>query len=406
MGSGSWATTMRVWILMAALTLISLSYGGQRNDKSNLDHESNDLGLLDKASLRKVRSASNKDPTKIQNKRKVSKINGRRRNGEKKKTNNSKKKESKIKGRKKSQNKPKVKNDKRRGLNNKENSFRKKMKLLKANQRNKKSSKEKARKKYEKLKNKKDKKKNIKNKGEQGQNRQDTGQCANCYETTKDVLFWEAYQVRNFLKQWERYSKFNKTNANKLGKRGRFDGPGTYLMQAADGNLANISCDYATSATSANSTNSTRSKSIAKSDFNSAYKMMTNCSKAVELACKRSDPDTYATAAECHKDMIKIKSEGDKCAKLDKDATAQCACWKKIDDDYKTPLQNKKCIGVMNKMMREMKAEKGKCLDAFRACKKKEDVLPKLVYECMSFDATKNWNKDAPVGVKLNEDSA
>merc|ERR550519_884600 len=67
-----------------------------------------------------------------------------------------------------------------------------------------------------------------------------TGQCL---EDARDVLFFEAYQRNNFLKQFTRYVNQNRTSGNKLGKRGIFEGPRKWMAETAGGNISDVTCE-------------------------------------------------------------------------------------------------------------------------------------------------------------------
>merc|ERR1712226_1189753 len=203
-----------------------------------------------------------------------------------------------------------------------------------------------------------------------------------CLTNAKDVLLWEGYQVKNFLKQYKRYLSFNTTTGNKLGKREKF-GPAAGRLANATGNMDNLTCE--------SSSNATRSVT----EYKAVQAELESCEATIEAACTRKDPDTVSNVTECNTAFEEITSQKmtTNCINMDSDETAQCKCWKDLADDYMTPLKARKCNSQMTTLVKDMKKAKKACIDAFSQCKKAEDKAPGLVADCMILD--KSHDTDA-----------
>jgi len=200
-----------------------------------------------------------------------------------------------------------------------------------------------------------------------------------CLEDARDVLFFEAYQRNNFLKQFTRYVNQNRTSGNKFEKRGNFDGPRKWMEQTAGGNISDVTCESNTTFT----------------HFMANYTLLSNCSKKVAEKCNISGPDPTELSAmvNCNQEMKKTKAITADCQNKTTDGTAQCACWASAKTDHVDMIRNlrPKCTG-MSKIAKEMKKARNACLSQFTDCKRAEDSAVRLIEACMFFQ-TQNLNQ-------------
>merc|ERR1711892_1044131 len=165
------------------------------------------------------------------------------------------------------------------------------------------------------------------------QNRQTCGEgvTAECLANAKDVMFFEAYQRNNFLKQFTRFVNQNRTSDNKLGKRGIFEAPRKMLAQTAGGNISDVRCESNTT----------------YSYFMGNYTLLLNCSDLVMGKCNISGPDPADITAmtKCNVEMEKTKT---------------------ITGDHMEVIKalRPKCSG-MSKIAKDMKKAKNTCIDQF-----------------------------------------
>jgi len=218
-----------------------------------------------------------------------------------------------------------------------------------------------------------------------------------CLTNAMEVMAWEGNQVSNFIKQFKRYANFNKTSNNKKEKKGKFD-PSIEYMKTASGNFTNF-----TGCTFANDSSSSYTK------YMEVYASINNCSANVEAKCNRSDPVDLPLMIECNTEMSKVKALNEDCRDKtitsNADSEEACTCWKKMKDDYMTPLKEKQCNPKMSTMVKEMKSHKQACVRSFSDCKKEENKLPGLFFECMDFDVGETWNPNDTTNVKELFDS-
>merc|ERR1711892_1643810 len=218
------------------------------------------------------------------------------------------------------------------------------------------------------------------------QNRQTCGEgvTAECLANAKDVMFFEAYQRNNFLKQFTRFVNQNRTSDNKLGKRGIFEAPRKLLAETAGGNISDVRCESNTTC----------------SYFMGNYTLLLNCSDLVVEKCNISGPDPADITAmtKCNVEMEKTKTITGECQKFSKDGTAQCSCWASAKTDHMEVIKalRPKCSG-MSKIAKDMKQAKNTCIDQFTKCKKAEDSVVHLIGECMDF-ATQDLNQTHMAG--------
>jgi len=195
-----------------------------------------------------------------------------------------------------------------------------------------------------------------------------------CLEAAKDVLFFEAYQRNNFLKQFARFASHNKTSVNKLKKKGIFASAKKHLEDATGGNISSVSCHFNPSSVDS---------------FLSNYLLLSNCSNTVNEACNITMPDTATLSAmdKCFVEMDKTKKLTEDCRKLNKDGAAQCSCWETVKKDNVDLIKSflPKCTG-MQKIAKQMKQDNKKCVAAFSKCKKAEDASVKMIGDCMWFE--------------------
>jgi len=209
--------------------------------------------------------------------------------------------------------------------------------------------------------------------------KQDKQTCAittSCMQAAKDALVYEGNQGSNFIKKFIRYKRFNNTIGNKKGKKGNFEDPKKNMEEAVggSGNVSSIS---------------TCSSASSRTDFNSNYNLLSNCSAMVEEACSSSplDEDLLAGMETCNKEMTALRTANEKCRKITTNAAEQCSCWTDVKSKV-TAIKalEPKCMQNIDKLAKDIKKEKGKCTDMFAKCKKAEDKAVRLISECMNFD--------------------
>jgi len=204
-----------------------------------------------------------------------------------------------------------------------------------------------------------------------------------CIDNAVSYMKLAKDKVKNFLSQFTRVEKFQKTANSKSGKKGLFGPIINRIREAGGGNLSSLKCNG----------NSTNNGAQAMTNLTLA---LGSCEKQINQSCATEIPTFDTSAAEtCKANMTTFDKMLKKCIALT--GTDACNCWN--DQSFTSVVASvKKCdFSAENK---KMTAAKKSCIKAFGACRKFEDSVSEVISACSPGNSASSSTKALKHGLK------